>query len=82
LVSPYNKCESNLFADYNRYENITPQESKSSYKNYIDIIRIIIPEGGDNDKLRVVIFALAYLMSNNSSELKSLENNFIGIGFN
>ena len=80
VVSPYNKCESNLFADYNRYENITPQESKSSYKNYIDIIRIIIPEGGDNDKLRVVIFALAYLMSNNSSELKSLENNFIGIG--
>jgi hypothetical protein len=80
VVAPYNKCESNLFVDYNRYENITPQETKSSYKNFIDIIKVNIPEDENNNKLRVTIFSLGYLMSNNSNEFKSLENNFIGIG--
>ena len=61
VVAPYNKCESSLFADYNRYENITPQETKSSYQNFSNIIKVIIPEGGNNDKLRVTIFCLSVL---------------------
>jgi hypothetical protein len=79
-LASFNKCESNLFTDYVKYINITPQETKSTYKNFIDIIKVIIPDVGDNDKLRCVIFVTAYLMSNNSNELSTFENNFIGTG--
>ena len=68
-------------SDYIKYTPITPQSSKSTFKEAMNTIEMKMSSGNipDDGKLKYAVFAALYLESATSTGLESYENNFAGI---
>jgi len=66
---------------YNRFVNITPTNTKATFKEALSIIKSQITASGisDDGKLKYCVFAALFLESSTTTGLESYENNFAGI---
>jgi hypothetical protein len=66
---------------YNRFVNITPTNTKSTFKEALSTIKSQMTASGvsDDGKLKYCVFAALFLESSTTTGLEAYENNFAGI---